>query len=196
MRLRELFKSIKNGTFWGAFTALFGAIAALAALVAVIQVINAGREEQAAKRPYLQIDEGTFTLKDDGRICLFVFKFKNIGARPASEIQQESWVFEAGKPILQPGSNSIANDIPGGGPYILSLHHRIGFSKKPDIVPPQSVVIRVKYSDPILKIRFEQLYFFKWRGMKEGAASSAIDYMTIEERDTVLEKLKSAPGFI
>ncbi|MHB8126512.1 MAG: hypothetical protein ACYDEJ_12895 [Desulfitobacteriaceae bacterium] len=173
------------------WTAILAAIAtsilAITALVTVYVTVSAWKEERQSARPYLSLKESP---KIEAAESLnFEFIFNNVGVHPVTNLASKTLVFNdslANLPIHN-DEFDLVNEIPKGN----SSGLLISLDKK-DLDPvwknatPYFIVIRLSYSDPILKEEFNQIVFMKWNGINNGKIQPII-HVRAAEKAKILE---------
>jgi len=82
---------------------------------------------------------------------------------------------------------SSANSIAPNVEYSWHYEH-------PDVntnLPPHWVIIGIKYSDPITKSDYSEIFYCQWEGIKNDILYSDISSVTIPEKEMLKEKYKN-----
>jgi hypothetical protein len=145
------------------------AVLAVTALITVYITVTAWKEEREANRPY-------FTFQDSPQVVNhespeFEIKFTNVGEHPAVSLWSKSVVVNADlqdKPIAM-DEYALVNDIPKNASATLLIGlDALQKQTAQGNVPPYFLVIMLRYEDPIIDEKFEQVLYIKWNGIEEG----------------------------
>lgn len=112
--------------------------------------------------------------------------FKNYGARPAVGVKATAYVIphdENISPLAIP--SSLADDFPPGAEWMTQIGEQ-------QIVAPNQyghfLVVGIRYSDPVTKQDYRQMFFMKWAGVKDSIVYGDIVAATEEEKFILLGK--------
>ena len=120
---------------------------------------------------------------------MFVFDLKNIGGRSASQLFGKVYIFKKNSPYdcTYDFDISSANSIAPNVEYSWHYEH-------PDVntnLPPHWVIIGIKYSDPITKSDYSEIFYCQWEGIKNDILYSNISSVTIPKKELLKEKYKN-----
>ena len=109
----------------------------------------------------------------------------NIGIRPAYDLIGKIIIIdkELRDEPLATFDFSVANEIPTQTP---TPWYTDGV-QLPSDVSPQYIMLAIKYSDPILKQSFSQVFFMKWDGAVKGRTQPDFVHVSKEEKQKVAE---------
>lgn len=184
----------KNKKNFANYTSIIATIAtavlAVTALITVYITISAWREEQEANRPY-------FTFKESPKVVInespeFEIIFTNVGEHPAVNLWSKSIVFSSNmisKPIAE-DEYALVNDIPknASATLLIGLDGLRNETKKGN-VESYFIVIILRYEDPIIDKKFEQILYIKWNGIENGEVLLT-NHVEEEEKEKIIKYFK------
>lgn len=174
---------------WTVIAAFSTAIAAVAAFFAVYQTHTIWTERLESERPYLVIEKPLMKQILQSNKYMFVFDLKNIGGRSASQLFGKVYLFKKNSPydctydLNISSANSIAPNVAYSSHYEDS-----DFNTN---LPPHWVIVGIKYSDPITKTDYSEIFYCQWEGIKNDLLYSDISSVTIPEKEMLKEKYKN-----
>jgi hypothetical protein len=176
---------ITNEKTWAIVAAVSGAIAAIAAMLTIYQASSSSREERESRRPYFTLAAPGIKPLPQSPPYRIQITMENIGVHSANEIIGKIIIID--KSLSKPPETifnlSIANDVP---PKTPTPWYKDDLAL-PANVPPQYIVLGIKYIDPMLKKYFTQLFYMKWAGVSNGQTYPDFVHVTIEEKAAIFE---------
>lgn len=186
MHLKRVLSFILSERSWAIVAAISGAVAAIAASLTVYQAISASREDRESKRPYFTLSAPGIKPLPQSPPFRIQITMDNIGVHPASDLVGKILIID--RTLTSPPEFSfdfsVANEIPAETPT--PWYNDVYL---PQNVPPQYVVLAIKYRDPILKKFFTQIFYMKWDGVLNGQTQPDFVHVTVEEKATLQRHL-------
>lgn len=142
---------------WTIVSSVAGAVAAIAAMITVYQAKMVWQQERETKRPFFIIEKPGVKPLPTAPPYRIQITMENRGVHPASGLEGRILILRADL-TSQPDFDfrfSVANAIPANSPtpwYNDSVN-------LPQNLPPQYVVLAIKYEDSILEKKFGQVFF-------------------------------------
>ncbi len=176
---------LRNEKTWSVVSVIAGAVAAVAALVAVRQTSESHREQLRSARPYFTVkDPG---IKADSLPYRIQITMVNMGGRVASDLFGNIDMMDQdfkGRPASI-GEFSVANEIPPNipTPYYISV-------SLPVNMPPQYIVMHIRYKDPIVDTDFSQDFFMRWEGVRDGKTPPDFVHASLGEKNKIAAWLR------
>jgi hypothetical protein len=166
---------------------LSGAIAAVAALLTVRHLRATRREQIESNRSYFTIVNPGIKPLPQSPPYRIQITMENVGVRPAYDLLGKIYIIDKN---LRSGPRitidfSVANEIVAKTPTPW-------YSDNVQIlgdVPPQYIVLAIKYSDPITRESFAQTFFMKWDGVANGQTHPDFVHASIEEKQNIADHL-------
>lgn len=179
---------LSNEKTWAVVAAISGAVAAIAALLTVYHARTAWKEQIGANRPYFTIANPGIKLLPQSPPYRIQITMENIGVRPAYDLFGKIYIIDKNlKSDPQFTFDfSIANEIPHETPtpwYNDTLQLQTN-------VPPQYIVLAIKYKDPVVNKSFPQIFFMKWDGVTNGQAHPDFVHVSKAEKQKIGDHLK------
>lgn len=165
------------------------AIFTVVSIVSLFISLTSWQTQRETTRPYLTLKESPLVDRNDG--ISFEFKFENIGTHPACNLTSKTIIFDqkfTEKPLLI-DEYSLVNDIPKNitTSFLLNINdEQLCHNAE---ISPYFVIIKLRYSDSILRKSYIQTIYLKWNGV---AANKLQPFVHIEasEKDSILTYLK------
>lgn len=168
------------------------AIFAVVSLISVYISVTTWQIQREAARPYLTfIGSPSLNLTENSSFE-FEFKFKNVGAHPATNLSSRSLIFEeqlSQKPVLI-DDYTVVNDIPRDSSTSLLLSLKNNNLTNGSDINPHFIIISLKYSDPIVHKSFKQTIYLKWAGFIAQKKQPVI-HVERNEKESIEHYLKT-----
>ncbi len=179
---------LTNEKTWTVITALAGAIAAIMAMLTVYHSRVSWQEERGSKRPFFVVEEPGIRVLAKSPPYRIQVTIKNIGIHPATEFEGRILILKSdlsGQPDVDINF-SIANALPINSPNKWFRDD----VQLPKNLPAQFVILAMKYKDPMINKVFNQIYFMKWKGIKENKTYPDFIHASREEAKTITNHLR------
>lgn len=164
-------------------------ITVVLALIAITTSLSDRKEDREVKRSYFAIVNPGIKKLSGSPPYRVQITFENIGQHPSTGL--EGYILFIDSSVqAKPDSKislSVANDIPPNSPtpwYNDNLN-------LPQNMPKKYIFVLIKYYDPILKKEFEQKFFMKWAGVKDGSTHPDFTHVEKSERIKIEDYLKN-----
>lgn len=183
MDWNKIFALLTSSEVLAVISSISGAIAAVSAMFAVYQTRTSLKDDRESNRPYFTIAAPGIKQLPQSPPFRIMIGMENIGRHPAQELVGKILMLEKSL-SRQPTFTfdfSVANDIPTGTPTPWYNDTVV----LPPNVPPQYIVLVIKYRDPILKKDFAQAFFMRWDGVNIGATHPDFVHVSMEEKMTL-----------
>lgn len=157
---------LQKDVFWSAISAVAAMVATFAALYTIKMAKEAAELERLSKRAYFTVSKPGIKQISDGPPFRIQITLENVGSNPTCELTGK--ILFVGYSLKDPPDSqvelSVANEIPSNSPtpwYYDSLD-------LPKDMPSKYIVLLIKYFDPIIDRYYEQQFYMKWHGVKDG----------------------------
>jgi hypothetical protein len=167
------------------------AIFAIISLITAYITVSSWHTQREASRPYFTFVESPIV--EVNKQVSFEFKFRNVGAHPATELSSKTMVFNHDltvKPILI-DEYSVVNAIPRDTVTSLVIH------LDPKQVNPalpniysHYIVVSLIYADPIVNSQYNQIIYMRWPGVIDGSTQPLI-HVEASEKQPIVNYLKA-----
>lgn len=179
---------LKDNTFWSAISSMCAVITVVIAFYSIRMTISDRKKDRETSRSYFAIYEPGIKKLPESPPYRIQITFSNIGRHPSDGLEGNIFFIDAS---LQSKPESIiplsvANDIPPNSPTPWHYDNFI----PPKNMPKKYIVVLIEYYDPILKKEFNQPFFMKWDGVKDGFTHPDFTYITKSERKKIKDYLK------
>lgn len=159
------------------------AVSAIAALCAIWQTRSAWRETTYSNRPYFTIKEPGIKPLPESPPYRIQITLINTGVRVATELSGEIVIIDKslkGEPTKFI-EFSVANDISPNTPTSYYNDTLIVSNN----IPPQYILLCIKYKDPVIRKYFTQVFFMKWDGTKDGITNPDFTHASVDEKKEI-----------
>jgi len=172
---------------WDIISSISGAIAALAALATIYFALSALNEEKHFKRPYFECKAPGIKKLDNSPPFRIQITMRNSGIHAAKDLIGKILIIEQSlneKPSFS-FDFSISNDIPPNSPTPWYNDSAI----LPNNINAQYIVLILNYKDAIFNNEYNQYFYMKWNGVKNGITDPNFVHTSIEEKNKLIEYL-------
>lgn len=166
-------------------------IFAVTSMITVYISLSAWKDERESVRPYLTFYNSPEVYFNTSNQLVFSFKLVNVGLHPAASFHSQTLIIESGltdKPLYN-DQFTLVNHIPQNTATDLVIKTDIPTSEinQPDC-NPHYIIINLKYLDPIINKKHEQIIYLRWDGIKKGQPQS-IFHCSREEKNKIIDYL-------
>ena len=164
------------------------AISAVAAMVAIKNERQSAQEAREAKRAFFTIFEPGIKPLPNSPPFRIQINLKNIGLNPASDLVADIFLVEhtlAQRPQFS-FNFSVGNLIEYNSPtpwYNDTLH-------LPNNLPPQFIVMGIRYNDSLLERTFKQIFFMRWDGVATGITHPDFVHVSVDQKNQLINHLR------
>ncbi len=166
-------------------------IFAVTSLITVSISISAWKEERESVRPYLTFNQSPdVSIAEPGRIA-FGFELKNVGLHPASSLYCQTLIVDCAldKDVLHKDQLTMVNLIPYNMTTELVIHLEPPKGTDLQNLDQHYLVITLKYTDPVLDKKHEQIIYLRWGGSDNGH-TLPLFHASKDDKNRILEYLK------
>jgi hypothetical protein len=166
MNWSKIISVLSNSNTWAAVSGIASAIAAIAAMFTVYHSRVSWENERESKRPYFIIEKPGIKPLEKSPPFRIQINMENKGTHAAKGLEGKIMILKADL-SSQPEfvfNFSIANAIPSNSPTPWYNDTLI----LPKDLPPQFVVLAIKYTDEILDKSYNQVFYMTWHGVENG----------------------------
>lgn len=179
---------LSSSSTWAVVSGVASAIAALAAMVTVYHSRVSWQSERESKRPYFIIEKPGIKPLENSPSFRIQINMENKGVHAAKDLEGNILILK-GDLTAQTEfdiSFSVANAIPANSP---TPYYNDSVLLQKDI-PPQFVVLAIKYLDEILNKNYSQVFYMSWHGVQEGRMHPDFVHTSKEDARKIEEYLK------
>jgi len=190
MEWGKIITIFSSSNTWAVVSAVAGAIAALAAMFTVYHSHVFWQDERESKRPYFIIEKPGIKPLSKSPPFRIQINMENKGVHAAKDLEGKIFILKSdlsSKPEFT-FSFSIANAIPSNSPTPW-YNDSLILQKN---LPPQYVVLAIKYWDEILNKSYNQIFFMTWHGVKDGSTHPDFVHTTKDEAYNIGQYLKES----
>jgi len=162
-----------------------GAVAALAALTAIFLTYRSNKLDRESRRPYFTLSSPGFK-KISNNLRLQI-TFENNGTHPAKKFKGEIRIFQDNLENEVKIDIDIVNDIPANSPTPY-YNDSVALGNN---MPKHFIFCKISYLDPILRKEYNQEFFMKWHGVKNGTTHPDFVQIDTNEKKIVEEYIKN-----
>jgi hypothetical protein len=179
---------LNNSNFLNTISSVAAVFSSLCALVAIFFNLSTWKTQLKSNRAYFTIKEPG--IKPLGKNSEFRIQITliNDGKNIANELNGKIITLETKNNTSHDLAKlDICNDIPPSSPtpwYNDSL-------KLSNNMPPQYIVVAIKYNDLRLKKHFNQVFYMKWHGIKNGKTDPNFVQVSTDEKIFILKHIKN-----
>jgi hypothetical protein len=149
------------------------------------------REKRESIKPYLTLSTSPIVNLNNNQL-VFSFKFTNVGIHPVASLHSQTIVTDCklDRKPLHIDQYSLVNNIPQNSTVDLIFAIDVDSSKiARENINQHYIIINLKYFDPILENKHEQIIYLRWYGITNGEPRLII-HATKEDKNQIVNYLE------